>query len=137
MKNAKNAKNARNSSQEKLREFVRGEARDGWSEDTDPDDYEWTLEWLPTRALVAAMSGGRRGWSKWYEEERGGRGGRSEEYWDELERLWVRDPELVGRIIVVERGRGLFDIGDGWHRTAISVVAGMHVVPAIVGRPIE
>jgi hypothetical protein len=119
-------------SQPQLREYVRSEAADGWSDpDFDPDDYQWSFEQFPTKILLGP--GGKRGWKKWYDDERM-LGDRSYEYWDKLERAWIRNPEKVGEIIVAERSPHDFAIGDGWHRTAIAVIFGMPVMPAIVGR---
>ncbi len=121
-------------SQAEFRRLVQFEAADGWSDpDLDPDDYEWSFEWLPTNALKKSMIGGKFAWESWYEGERE-RSDREPEYWAQLEKLWTTSPSSVGPIIVAERSPGLFDIGDGWHRTAIAVIHGMHVVPAIIGR---
>ena len=116
-----------------LVQFVKSEGG-GWSAALDPDDYKWSFEWLPTDALKKSMvGGGKSAWESWYKGERSERGG--PEYWAKLEKLWTTRPVGVGPIIVAERSPGLFDIGDGWHRTAIAIVRGMDVVPAIVGRP--
>ncbi len=69
-------------------------------------------------------------WRDWLESERQDR----PEYLDQLEKAWTRDPESVGPIIVAEMRDGTIDIGDGWHRAALSVMHKMKTVPAIVGK---
>ena len=117
-----------------LREIVKIEG-EGWSDELDPDDYDWTEEWLPTKLLIPTMPGGRRGWKSWYAEERSL--SRDDKYWDQLERVWTSDPESVGPIIVAEVSPNSIDIGDGWHRIAISILRDMSIVPAIVGRRVR
>lgn len=106
----------------------------------DYDGFEWRCVELPVsvftthplRDLGKAWS--RSQWVRFftdeaetYREEMGG------DYYEQLEKSWVEDPLEVGPLVVAVFDDGSIDIGDGWHRAAISVKAGLSTVPAVVG----
>lgn len=72
-------------------------------------------------------------WMEWLEDEKVRHD--YPEYYEELERAWTEDPNKVGPILVAYTPGGKIDVGDGWHRIAISVANGMKIVPAVVGYP--
>ena len=59
-------------------------------------------------------------------------GVREPDYYEKLTQAWTQDPLAIGPLIIAETGDS-FDIGDGWHRAAISIVEGIRAVPAILG----
>lgn len=109
--------------------------------------YEWSYDPAfpvaqflvrPVGAFVK-RDGGRvvpasiENWMLFYEQERH----RSPAYYDSLSTAWKASPEAVGPVVVAFLPDGRMDIGDGWHRVALSLMLGMATVPAIVGVPKE
>ena len=112
-----------------------------------PGDYEWSYgpvfpmaQFLkrPVGAFVK-HDGGRvvpasiENWMLFYEQERH----RSSAYYDSLSAAWKASPEAVGPVVIAFLSNGRMDIGDGWHRVALSLMLGMETIPAIVGVPKE
>ncbi len=95
-------------------------------ENPNPRILVWQFRWIEALALHAVMS--RRSWRKWWKDELSW----NTEYLSALEAAWLKDPLGVDPIIMVTRAGGArADIGDGWHRAAISVVHDMKRVPVI------
>jgi len=70
-------------------------------------------------------------WMLFYEQERS----RAPAYYDELAAVWKASPQAIGPVVVAFLPNGRLDIGDGWHRAALSLMLGMETIPAVVGIP--
>jgi hypothetical protein len=107
--------------------------------------YEWSFEpAFPVRMFLERPVGhfvklARGGvapaaledWMLFYEQERA----RNPEYYDALSAEWKASPEALGPVIVALLPNGRMDIGDGWHRVALSLILGRETIPAVVGVP--
>lgn len=120
-----------------LEEFVRAEGG-GWSYPLDVGAFRWTrAARYPTRKFVDRPLRGhtkpwtRNDWKSWLDGEVAGADDPA--YYRQLEREWIADPSAFGEVIVAELPDGTIDIGDGWHRIAMSIARGRKTVPAIVG----
>jgi len=116
-----------------LVEIVRYEG-EGWTEEIpDPSTLTWRFAWIPTSELVGVMPGGLEGWRSWWAEEaKHEAGGRGVGYTRAIEAAWLKDPLALGPILVARYADGHVDIGDGWHRAAVSVLHGVPRVPVII-----
>ena len=105
-----------------------------WDSPIDVDHFTWSFRWLPTSVLLQVLSKPR--WKAWLDEERKGsaeeRGG---DYLLAMEHAWLHEPSKLGAIIMAQFPDGHIEIGDGWHRAAISVMNDVAEVPVIWGQP--
>ncbi len=106
--------------------------------DFDASDFAWReVECYPVERLLHGAGTGRaepmdtRGqWATWLEREVEDM---PDGYVAELADAWLDRPDDFDPIILIERRDGTWDIGDGWHRTGISIVEGVDCIPAVVG----
>jgi hypothetical protein len=122
-----------------LEEFVKAEGG-GWSHPLDVDAFRWKrVARYPTRQLLERpLRGGTKPWTKsdwksWLATEIANAD--DPDYYRQLEREWLSDPSAFGEVIVAELSDGTIDVGDGWHRLAMSIVHGQTTVPAVMGQP--
>lgn len=119
------------------RTYAEANAEAFW--DFEPDEWRWRCVRYPiARLLAMKWMGDETRWSKeewvsWLAAEVRDRvRDMGDDYYEQLERAWLGDPLYVGPVVIVE-SRGMFDIGDGWHRTAMAVEAGLDDFPAVLG----
>jgi hypothetical protein len=126
---------------DELKEFVRTEG-EGWLHPVDVDAFRWTsAPRYPTSRFTERSLHGRSrpetkaDWKRWLENEV--KLADDPGYYRQLERAWLTKPGDFGEIIVAELPDGTLDVGDGWHRLAMSIARGRRTVPAVVGLPIR
>lgn len=103
----------------------------------DEDRFDFFEGLLPTKAFIdtpsyIAVNTSKRAWIDWLEEEEQG-SDRTPLYWEELTEAWLTTPEEVGPVYVIFYQDGSWDIGDGWHRIAISIAHNSPSIYAIWG----
>lgn len=74
-----------------------------------------------------------KSWIRWFNSECNDADDGGERF-KGLEKAWVKDPSSVVPIIAVELEDGRIDIGDGYHRAAISIKHKMRTAPVVLGR---
>jgi hypothetical protein len=124
-----------------LEEYVRAEGA-GWSYPLDESAFQWKRATrYPTRHFLERPLRGhakpwtRGDWKSWLGREIASAD--DPDYYHQLERAWLSDPSAFGEVIVAELPDGTIDVGDGWHRLAMSIARGRATVPAVVGQSAE
>lgn len=121
--------------QQEMAEFAHYEGG-GWSNEPPAASLLlWQFAWVRGRDLLRAMTGATvEAWREWWAYEVEPPAVRGDGYLVEMEKAWLTDPLKpgLGPILVVRYADGTTDIGDGWHRAAISVLHDMPRVPIIV-----
>ena len=123
--------------QDELREFA--ECEGGAFGECDPADsrWSWRVEAFDVARVVEGPLTGRpmdrKAWLQWLDEEisAGIRGGGA--YFDRLATALRETPDVFEPVIVAVHPDGRIEIGDGWHRFAISVRDGIATLKAVVG----
>jgi hypothetical protein len=122
-----------------LEEFVEAEGG-GWQYPLDVDAFRWKrVARYPTKRFLERPIRGRakpetkEDWKRWLATEIANAD--DPDYYRQLEHEWLSDPSAFSEIIVAELPDGTIDVGDGWHRLAMSIVHERTTVPAVVGRP--
>ena len=124
-------------SQADMAGYVGCEAGVWREENPSPHSMTWSFVWMDPAVVARAMDGGVDAWHEWLEDERShlDRGAPAPEYVNDLEAAWLSRPLALGPVIVVVWADGRIDIGDGWHRAAVSIVHGLPI-PCLVSDPL-
>lgn len=127
---------------EKLRDIVTDEAfafQSPIRQNLERCDWRYDPQYPVSTFTTAWIRGFEYGWTKkdfrfWYQGEKRAHRYERPGYFKQLEEAWLSFPESVGPVIIAELSDDSIDVGDGWHRIAMSVLAGKRTLPAIVGR---